>query len=188
MDCVVLRHVAKEKPQNTLRGWPLAGQSKRHTIRFDHAAPQNDLGLIVSCARSDCHIRRLNSNPGHFGLSRGFRILRCNHIAQVTPSAPPAPTHGTAGQPASTTQTTLATSAAAMAKGVAAAHRYCPWMTFCCCIPRRNTRAKVARVSFTRHPCRQTSPLGLPWRIRCSCTPARNRTASTPTRQTSAPS
>lgn len=114
----------KEKPQNTLRGWPLAGQSKRHTIRFDHAAPQNDLGLIVSCARSDCHIRRLNSNPGHFGLSRGFRILRCNHIAQVTPSAPPAPTHGTAGQPASTTQTTLATSAAAIAKGVAAAHRY----------------------------------------------------------------
>lgn len=48
MDCMVLRHAgAKEKPQNTLRGWPLAGQSKRLTIRFDHAAPQNDLGLIV---------------------------------------------------------------------------------------------------------------------------------------------
>ncbi len=62
----------KEKPQNTLRGWPLAGQSKRHTVRFDHAAPQNDLGLIVPYARSDCHIRRLNSNPGHFGLSIGF--------------------------------------------------------------------------------------------------------------------
>ncbi len=36
----------KEKPQNTLRGWPLAGQSNDTQDTFDHAAPQNDLGLF----------------------------------------------------------------------------------------------------------------------------------------------